>query len=174
MSVESIIEEIINCDIDFSEVQINALLENLKKAYESMNAIFKGKNTTDRHLRPYKSIISKEMIQKKRHQMPDIFYNFISENVNIYVWKSPSKYYYVACRHLELTIQERKEIIYEWNLFAEDEYNVEMQESNGQIHKYYPTESLEKAIFTWRKVIDYYVQQTDRNFNFKWHALKIY
>lgn len=174
MSVESFIEEVVNLDIDFTEAQINELLDVLKKAYETMESIFRGTSVTDRHLRPYKSLLSKEMIQKKRHEMPDIFYNFIDENVTIYVWKSPSDYYYIACRHLELTREERKAIVYEYDLFKNDEYNIEMLESNGQIHKYYPTKELEKAIFTWRKVINYYVQSTNRNNRYQRNATKIY
>lgn len=175
MSVQSFIEEVINTDIDLTEAQIQGLIKVLKDAYETMNGIFKGKSVTDRHLRPFKSIVSKEMLEKKRHEMPDIFYNFAHENVNLYVWKSPTKYYWVACRHLELSKEQRREVLYEWNLFEkEDEYNLEMLESNGQIHKYYPTEDLEKAIFAWRKTIEYYVQQTDRKYNYQRNKTALY
>lgn len=174
MSVQSFIEEVINLDIDLTECQIMALKDNLKKTYELMESIFKGKSTTDRHLRPYKSLISKEMIQKKRHEMPDIFYNFVDENVNIYVWKSPSKYYYIACRHWQLTEDELKAIFYEYDLFSQDKFYLKMVEDNGQIYKYLPEENLDKIVWAWRKIIRYYVQQSNHNNNLERYKTKIY
>ena len=174
MSVASFIEEVINTDIDLTECQIKGLTEALKNAYEAMNRCFKGTSTQDRHLRPYKSLIAKEMIQKKRHEMPDIFYNFVDENVNIYVWKAPSKYYWIACRHWTLTKEEMKAIFYEYDLFTEDTYNYKMLEDNGQICKYLPEENLDKTVWAWRKIIRYYVQQSNRNNNLERYKTKIY
>lgn len=106
--------------------------------------------------------------------MPDLFYNFIDENVCIYVWKSPSKYYYVACRHWTLEPEELKAIFYEYDLFNQDTYNLKMLEDNGQIVKYLPEENLDRIIFAWRKIIKYYVQQSIFKDRLERYKTKIY